>query len=274
MSHDQQDAGRAGRAVVGATERAAPGGTEPAEADGTDTRVQGVGGSAAPTTLGRLLPVLVSGGVFLVSGASLVVYVLTGAPMALVLALLVVLGVGAVVLAMRGHPDRRREWVRRVRIGVPVGLVATVLYDLSRWALVSIADMHVSPFKAFPLFGQALIGDAGSDALLGSGIAFHLLNGVAFGIAYTVWFGHRPVWVGVLFALGLEAFMLAIYPGWLDIRALEEFTQMSVLGHVVYGLALGLGARWLLGRHRDTHAPPGPDTRATTGTTTDPTDAR
>ena len=215
----------------------------------TDERPPGEGATAVRGRGVRgLLPVLVPGGVFLASGASLVVYVLTGAPLALVLALLVVLGAGAVALTLRGDPVRRREWRRRVRVGIPVGLVATALYDVSRWALVSVTDMHVSPFKAFPLFGQALVGEADAGTLLGWGVAFHLLNGVAFGIAYTVWFGHRPPWVGVAFALGLEAFMLAIYPGWLDIRALAEFTQLSVFGHVVYGLALGVGARRLLAR--------------------------
>lgn len=71
---------------------------------------------------------------------------------------------------------------------------------------------------------------------------------MAFGCAYTVWFGHRRWPWGIAFALGLEAFMLAIYPGWLDLRTLQEFTTMSVLGHLVYGSVLGLGTSWLLRR--------------------------
>jgi hypothetical protein len=71
---------------------------------------------------------------------------------------------------------------------------------------------------------------------------------VAFGCAYAVWFGHRPWWWGIGFALGLEACMLAIYPGWLDIRTLGEFTTMSVVGHLVYGTVLGLGTAALLRR--------------------------
>lgn len=198
--------------------------------------------------LRRAWPVLVSGGVFLSSGASLVVYILTGAPMALVLAVLVLVGTLAAYAALHADPDRRAGWRRQVRVGVPTGLVATVAYDLSRWVIGTLADWHVSPFKAFPYFGQALLGEAGADLHVGAGIAFHLLNGTAFGIAYVVWFGRRPVWVGVAYALGLEAFMLALYPGWLDIAAMEEFTTMSVLGHVVYGLVLALMARWLLRR--------------------------
>ncbi len=197
----------------------------------------------------RGLAALAAGGVFLLSGAALVVYIVTGAPLWMVLALLVLLG--AVLVGATLWPDEpmRRRWLARIRVGVPVGIVATVAYDLSRWVLVELLDFHASPFKAFPLFGQALVPAAGQGAAqLGIGIAFHLLNGTAFGCAYAIWFGHRPWWWGIGFALGLEVFMLAIYPGWLDIRTLEEFTTMSVLGHVVYGAVLGLGTRWLLAR--------------------------
>ena len=196
----------------------------------------------------RTWPVLASGAVFLSSGAALVVYILTGAPMALVLALLVLVGSLVVYAVLHADPHGRATWLRRVRVGVPTGLLATALYDASRWVIATLADWHVSPFKAFPFFGQALLGEAGESLHVGAGIAFHLLNGIAFGIAYVVWFGRRPVWVGIAYALGLEAFMLALYPGWLDIKALEEFTQMSVLGHVVYGATLALTARWLLVR--------------------------
>lgn len=208
-----------------------------------------------PGPLRTRIGAVASGAVFLASGASLVVYILTGAPMALVLGLLVLAGAGVVAFTVWGDPVRRSRWLTRVRIGVPVGLVATVCYDLSRWALVEVAGFTASPFVAFPLFGQALVGDGGSGPLTALGVGFHLLNGVAFGIAYTVWFGHRPFWAGILFALGLEAFMLAIYPGWLDMRTIGEFTQLSMLGHVAYGTALGLMARGLLRRHERRSGP-------------------
>ena len=44
----------------------------------------------------------------------------------------------------------------------------------------------------------------------------------------------------------LELLMVSVYPGWLDMRALDEFLQVSVLGHIVYGAVLGYSARWLL----------------------------
>jgi len=205
--------------------------------------------------------VVASGAVFLASGAALVVYILTGAPMALVLGVLVVLGGIIIGVLVWGDAERRSVWVTRVAVGVPAGLVATACYDASRWLLVEVAGFSASPFAAFPLFGQALAGGAGDGGRTALGVAFHLLNGTAFGIAYTVWFGRRPFWTGVLFAFVLEAFMLSLYPGWLDIRSIREFTQMSVLGHLVYGTVLGLlagGGVRLADRRRRREAPAPP----------------
>ncbi|MGL4743453.1 MAG: hypothetical protein ACRCXL_03570 [Dermatophilaceae bacterium] len=191
----------------------------------------------------------VSGAVFFASGAALVAYVVTGAPLPLVLGTLIVAGAAALALTVWPDDAARRAWLARVQVGVPVGLVATGAYDISRYLLVQGAGFAASPFAAFPLFGQALLPDVGGGAAHAvAGVAFHLVNGTAFGCAYAVWFGHRRWWWGIGFALALEAFMLAIYPGWLDIRSLREFTTMSVAGHLVYGSVLGLGTRWWLGR--------------------------
>lgn len=200
------------------------------------------------TAVAGRLGLLVSGAVFLTSGASLLVYVLTGTPLPLALGVLAVAAAVAVAVAVWPDEVRRRGWLRRIAVGAPVGLLATGAYDLSRFLLVEVLGFSASPFAAFPLFGQALLGSEGSSGpvTFGLGVAFHALNGVTFGCAYAVWFGHRPWWWGIGFALGLEAFMLAIYPGWLDIRSLREFTTMSVFGHLVYGTVLGLGASRLL----------------------------
>lgn len=200
---------------------------------------------------------LVGGGVFLVSGISLVVHILTDAPLAVVLSLLALGGGMAAAVTLSTRPAARARWRRLVGVGVVVGLVATVAYDLSRWLLVQVAGFHTSPFKALPFFGEALLGSMGGPtARTVAGIAFHLLNGCAFGVAYTVWFGERhPAW-GVGFAMALEAFMLALYPGWLDVRSIQELTSISLLGHVAYGVTLAGMARCLL--HRRSVATPVP----------------
>jgi hypothetical protein len=130
------------------------------------------------------------------------------------------------------------------------GLVSTFVYDASRWALMEVFGLHVSPFKALPYFGNALIGaEPHSTASWVAGVIFHLTNGVCFGIGYTVLAGRRNLLWAIGFGLGLEAFMLTLYPRWLQIEALKEFTQMSLFGHVAYGLSLGLVTNALLRDH-------------------------
>jgi hypothetical protein len=192
---------------------------------------------------------LVGGAVFLVSGASLVVHILTGAPLWALLAALVAGGCVAAARFVWAVPAVRADWAAKVRVGVVVGLVATGAYDLSRWLLVQLGGLHLSPFKALPFFGEALLGGLGDPTVRTvAGVGFHLLNGVTFGIAYAAWFGRRSRWWGIPFALGLEAFMLALYPGWLDVRSVQELTEVSLVGHVVYGLTLGSATSWALGR--------------------------
>lgn len=185
----------------------------------------------------------VGGAVFLVSGTSLVVHVLTGAPLWALLAGLVVAASVAVSKLVWSSPPRRAAWVARCRTGAIVGVAATAAYDLTRWLLVELVGFHTSPFAALPFFGEALLGGIGDPtARTIAGVGFHVVNGVTFGITYMVWFGDARPWSGVPFAFGLEAFMLALYPGWLDLRSLRELTEVSLLGHLVYGLALGGGA--------------------------------
>jgi hypothetical protein len=186
------------------------------------------------------------GAAFMTSGTSLAVHIVTGAPLPLVLAALIAAATAILIGLFRTRPETRRVWAGRIRAGAVAGLVATAAYDLSRLLLVNVLGWKASPFAAFPLFGQALFGDTlqGNGRIV-AGVAFHLMNGIAFGVAYTQWFGRRPWWTGILFALGLEAFMLALYPGWLSPKSLAEFASMSVLGHVAYGTVLGLSARSL-----------------------------
>jgi hypothetical protein len=46
----------------------------------------------------------------------------------------------------------------------------------------------------------------------------------------------------------LELAMVTVYPGWLDVKALNELISVSVVGHIVYGVVLGYTARKLVMR--------------------------
>jgi hypothetical protein len=185
--------------------------------------------------------------IFFASGASLVVHILTDALLPAVFGALLV--GGAVLMAQAASdPALRARIVPLLRAGVIAGVVSTAVYDVSRYALAEAFDLHAKPFKALPYFGNALIGvEPHSTASWVAGVAFHLTNGVCFGIGYTVLAGRRRLPWAVGFALALEAFMLLLYPRWLQIDAMKEFTQMSVFGHVAYGLSLGLATNALLG---------------------------
>ena len=184
--------------------------------------------------------------IFFASGASLVIHILTDATLPAVFGALLV--GGTVLLAQAtSDPAVRARVVPLLRAGVVGGLVSTLAYDAARYALMVGLDLDVSPFKALPYFGNALIGvEPRSTASWVAGVAFHLTNGVCFGVGYTVLAGRRSLLWAVAFGLGLEAFMLTLYPRWLQIEALKEFTQMSLLGHVAYGLSLGLVTKALL----------------------------
>jgi hypothetical protein len=187
-----------------------------------------------------------SAAIFFASGASLVVHILTDALLPAVFGALLVGGAVLLVQAT-SDPAVRARVVPLLRAGAIGGLVSTAVYDVARFALMATFDLHIKPFKALPYFGHALIGvEPHSTASWVAGVAFHITNGVCFGIGYTVLAGRRNLLWAVGFGLGLEAFMLTLYPDWLQIEAMKEFTQMSVFGHVAYGLSLGLVTNALL----------------------------
>ena len=102
-------------------------------------------------------------------------------------------------------PHRHRQVRRRIIVGTVSGFVATIAYDLVRLVLVKLGGLNMSPFEAWRLFGIGLVGDGTAQAIIMiAGTTFHLCNGIAFGIAFTVAFGQSGPWAGILWALVLE----------------------------------------------------------------------
>jgi hypothetical protein len=126
--------------------------------------------------------------------------------------------------------------------GVIAGLAATAAYDVTRLLLVQLGRLPLSPFATWSIFGQLIAGGGSPHwVTYAVGSAYHVLNGTAFAIGYCFLFGGRSWRWGIAWGLGLEAAMLAIYPGWLDLdTVLVEFTTMSFVGHLAYGGVLGL----------------------------------
>ena len=163
-------------------------------------------------------------------------------------------------LFLRQTSTSERAAVRRsVAIGLISGIAATVTYDVAKYVLGYLDPSPFDPFHAIVVFGEYLAGTgAGEGMILAAGWAFHLLNGTAFGVAYTLLFGisaatspRRAVGTGLAWGLFLETFQITLYPGWLDIRAYQEFVVISASAHLVYGAVLGSLTRALFRRSRE-----------------------
>ncbi len=179
------------------------------------------------------------------TGAALSINILAGIDLRLAAAALIAIGAGCWLLVVRGLGQASRRRLRhRVAVGATAGVLATAGYDLARYGLVSLASFSFQPFHVFPRFGELLLGpNAALPWLYIAGVAFHLANGIGFAIGYTLLARHPSWWSAMIFAFGLELCMALLYPSWLRITALQEFLQVSILGHAVYGLILGTVTR-------------------------------
>lgn len=191
---------------------------------------------------------LLFGAAFLASGAALATYVISG--ISLLAAFVILCAGGAALGSMiwaRRDAAGRAEFSSCIRAGIIAGVLATAAYDLSRYVLVVWLGFEFWPFDIFNIFGRALLATNHHGWWVTmAGVCYHFANGVGFSIAYTIWCGRRGVAAGVAWAFVLELFMVTLYPGWLQLAALDEFLQVSILGHVVYGVVLGGVAKKLL----------------------------
>ena len=155
-----------------------------------------------------------------------------------------------------------RLW-RACLVGAAGGLLGACAYDLFRLPWVLGAAGGIGPewlrlplFKVFPRFGALILGipftasQADARFPLSAhlvGWAYHLSNGVTFGVMYMALVGDasRRSWLwAVALATGLELAMLATpYAGFFGIRVTGLFVGVTFAAHAVFGTALGLYAR-------------------------------
>ncbi len=190
--------------------------------------------------------------VFLASGVALLANILFAVPLLPALAIALLAAIAALVLfAAKAPAPVRERLVRLARTGLVAGVVGLIAYDTSK-AILSIADPSpYNPFEAVRVFGILLVGDAAPVPVIwASGTAFHFLNGILFAITYAQFFGplaarsaRIAIASGMAWGMFLEAFQLALFPGWLSIRFVAEFATISLAAHLVYGATVGLVVR-------------------------------
>lgn len=158
------------------------------------------------------------------------------------------------------------ELWRAVLIGAASGFVAACGYDVFRLPFVFASEWNLSPivppmdlFKVFPRFGAMILGepiDRPTYSLAAHliGWVYHFSNGIAFGVMYVAMVGDldRRSWLwAVVMATGIElAMLLTPYPQFFGIPLSALFVAITFTAHIVFGVVLGLAARWWTGRWR------------------------
>jgi hypothetical protein len=194
--------------------------------------------SSLPTTQQLLLTAAAMG-----SGGALIVTIITKVPLWETLLAFAVYGAfTAALLWARATAASRIQIARRLKAGLTAGALATVAYDASRYLLVTAASLKYWPFETFVIFGRSIAGEALTRGhAYAVGTLYHCVNGLFFAVAYAFLLGTRHWSWGVAFALVLEFTVFGLYPGWLNLASvMEEFTVVSLTGHVAYGVTLGL----------------------------------
>lgn len=192
------------------------------------------------------------------SGLAIIATILTGVPLALAEGGLVAVPVGAAaVIAWRAPRSVIREVWPVIRAGLLAGAFATFMYDVTRTVLGFLDPSPYNPFEAIRQFGLGVVPATSPFAVvMAAGMAVHFLNGSTFGVIYSTIEGRRvtstrgAIVAGLAWAMTLYLIQSMLYPGWLHITTwFNEFETIAGLGHVSFGVTLGLGVRWLLRRN-------------------------
>lgn len=131
--------------------------------------------------------------------------------------------------------------VNRLTVGAIGGLLGLVGYDLVRWLVQVTIPVQFDAFAAFPTFGHLMTGkprDAG--IALAAGWAYHLTNGLTFGVIYALVAGPARWWWGLVWGATLEAAMMVVYPSLMRPQSVSDFVIVSVIGHGVFGAIVGI----------------------------------
>ena len=202
-------------------------------------------------------PLLIAGVASLANGIALVLHIVGGLSLGGLLAIVWTVAVAAILaIGAAGGPVTRATIGRTIAVGLIVGFVATLAYDITKAFLSQLDPSPFDPFETTRVFGHILIGESAPPmAVAVVGWAFHLMNGATFAVAFAFLFARsgqigriQGVAIGIGWGLFLETFQLILYPGWLSIGFIDEFRRISFLSHIVFGAILGLGVpaglRW------------------------------
>jgi hypothetical protein len=139
--------------------------------------------------------------------------------------------------------ESEKVFLDRLKGGLIAGAVGLLAYDLIRLVILA-AGVEFNPFRPIEIFGLLILNVSQDTTLTKSvGWAFHIWNGLSFAVMYTMIAGRGKVWWAVLWALLLETAMIVTYPSIFQVAVDAPFLIISLVGHLAYGVAVGLTAR-------------------------------
>lgn len=177
------------------------------------------------------------------SGLALLVHAAGGTRLPFLMVFLVLPCSLAIVWAYARSSDVSLDWFReRLLAGVWIGLAATLAYDLTRFVIGYLFSFAFDPFRLIPAAGALICGvSAPAPISLFAGWVYHFWNGASFAVMYVLAAGSVRWPFAVLWAMLLEAMMMASYPSLFQLPRWDVgFIALSLVGHIAYGVVLGV----------------------------------
>lgn len=147
--------------------------------------------------------------------------------------LLIIVGIYA--WSHKTSNDTLRE---SLQLGFMAGLAGTIAYDLARVPFYILGQRIFAPISAYGVW--LLDANSSNQYTELAGWGYHFLNGISFGVMYTLFMRGKPVYLAICWACLLETIAFLSPFG----RIFGFTTNMYALGiayfgHFVYGIPLG-----------------------------------
>lgn len=149
-----------------------------------------------------------------------------------------------VCLAVWAGLADRVVFFNRLAVGFLVGALGLLAYDAIRWAVQTILPLGFDAFFSIRAFGTLITGRSIDDPVsIAAGWAYHVSNGLSFGVLYALIAGPARASYGLIWGLILEIAMLIVYPALFQPTSVGGFVIVSVVGHAAFGSVIGIGCR-------------------------------